>query len=74
MAKRRKTNNLSVGINGRHVGTFERSGATHAFTYDGEWLSAEYAHPISLSMPLTKKKHTGDPGALLLRQPTAGRH
>ena len=60
MAKRRKTNNLSVGINGRHVGTFERYGATHAFIYDDEWLSAEYAHPISLSMPLTKKKHTGD--------------
>ncbi|GFD68574.1 hypothetical protein KUL106_18370 [Alteromonas sp. KUL106] len=55
MAKRRKTNNFSVGINGRHVGTFERNGATHAFAYDDEWLSTEYAHPISLSMSLTKK-------------------
>jgi serine/threonine-protein kinase HipA len=60
MAKRRKTNSLFVGINGQHVGVFERSGGTHAFTYSDEWLSSEIAHPISLSMPLTKNRHTGD--------------
>lgn len=60
MAKRKKTSTLFVGINGQHVGIFERRGGTHAFTYDDEWLSSEYAHPISLSMPLTAKRHTGD--------------
>lgn len=60
MVKRRKTNRLFVGINGQHVGEFERSGGTHAFTYDDEWLAGEYTHPISLSMPLTKNRHTGD--------------
>lgn len=60
MAKAKKTNNLFVGINGQHVGTFERRGSTHAFTYDDEWLSGENTHPISLSMPLTNKRHTGD--------------
>ena len=60
MAKRKKTNTLFVGINGQHVGVFERSGGTHAFTYDHEWLSNVIAHPISLSMPLTKNRHTGD--------------
>ena len=60
MAKRKKTNTLFVGINGQHVGVFERSRGTHAFTYDHEWLSNVIAHPISLSMPLTKNRHTGD--------------
>ncbi len=55
MAKRKKNSTLFVGINGQHVGIFERRGGTHAFTYDDEWLSSEYAHPISLSMPLTAK-------------------
>ena len=60
MGRRKKTTNLFVGINGQHVGILERSGGTHAFTYDREWLSSEIAHPISLSMPLTKNRHTGD--------------
>lgn len=60
MSKKRKTNLLHVGINGRHVGTFERKGGTHAFTYDDDWLSSEDGHPISLSMPMTMRRHTGD--------------
>lgn len=60
MARRRKTNQLHVGINGRHVGTLERKGATHAFTYHDAWLTSDDSHPISLSMPLTKQRHTGD--------------
>jgi len=60
MIKKKKTNNLFVGINGQHVGFLERRGGSHAFIYDDDWLVGEYAHPISLSMPLTKKRHTGD--------------
>jgi serine/threonine-protein kinase HipA len=60
MIKKKKTNNLFVGINGQHVGVLERRGGTHAFIYDDGWLFSEYAHPISLSMPLAKKRHTGD--------------
>ena len=54
MAKRRKTNNLSGASMAarRYIRAY---GATHAFIYDDEWLSAEYAHPISLSMPLAKR-------------------
>ena len=60
MSKKRKTNLLHVGINGRHVGTFERKGGTHAFNYDLEWLNSKDSHPISLSMPLTMQRHTGE--------------
>ncbi len=58
--KVKKTNSLCVGINGRHVGVFERQGATHSFTYDNDWLASEDSHAISLSMPITMHRHTGD--------------
>ena len=51
----KNTYNLFIGINGQHVGVLERRGGTHAFIYGADWLFGEYAHPISLTMPLTKK-------------------
>lgn len=60
MTRRKATNTLHVGINGRHVGQLTRSAGNYTFTYDEDWLVSEDAHPISLSMPLTKPRHTGN--------------
>lgn len=52
---------LFVYMNGHEVGKYiqHRSGAQE-FVYNDLWQSAEYAIPISLSMPLTETKHKGD--------------
>lgn len=52
---------LFVYMNGYEVGEYiqHRSGAQE-FIYNDLWQSADYAIPISLSMPLTEKKHKGD--------------
>ncbi len=52
---------LFVFMNGHNIGKYiqHRSGAQE-FVYNDLWQNAEYAIPISLSMPLTEKKHKGD--------------
>jgi len=52
---------LFVFMNGHEVGEYiqHRNGAQE-FVYKDSWKNAEYAIPISLSMPLTEKKHKGD--------------
>ena len=52
---------LFVYMNGHEVGKYiqYRSGAQE-FVYNDLWQNAEYAIPISLSMPLTETKHKGD--------------
>lgn len=60
MVSTKASHNLYVGINGQHIGHLERRGSSYAFTYDSEWLSRKDAFPISLSMPITKSRHTGE--------------
>lgn len=52
---------LFVFMNGHEVGEYiqHRNGAQE-FVYSDSWQKAEYAIPISLSMPLTETKHKGD--------------
>ena len=52
---------LFVFMNGHEVGEYiqHRSGAQE-FVYNESWQMATYAIPISLSMPLTERKHKGD--------------
>jgi len=52
---------LYVFMNGHAVGEYiqHRSGAQE-FVYSDSWQNAEYAIPISLSMPLTETKHKGE--------------
>ncbi len=46
-------NALAVWINGQKVGHWEQQrGGTQTFTYCANWLSAPYARPLSLSLPL----------------------
>lgn len=51
---------LFVFMNGHEVGEYiqHRNGAQE-FVYSDSWQEAEYAIPISLSMPLTETKHKG---------------
>lgn len=60
MPRRKATRELHCGINGVKVGTVRRKSGTFEFVYDDEWLGAEYAHSISLSLPMTSKRHTGE--------------
>ncbi len=52
---------LFVFMNGHEVGEYiqHRSGAQE-FIYNNSWLNAEYAIPISLSMPLTEARYKGN--------------
>lgn len=52
---------LYVYMNGNEVGEYvqSRSGAQE-FIYADSWMDNENAIPISLSIPLTEKKHKGD--------------
>lgn len=52
---------LFVLMNGHEVGVYiqHRSGAQE-FVYNESWRMAEYAIPISLSMPLTEEKYKGE--------------
>jgi serine/threonine-protein kinase HipA len=51
---------LRVYLNNRRVGTLSReaSGAIH-FTYHQDWLSWEFALPVSLSLPLRETPYRG---------------
>lgn len=39
------------------VGVIERSGNDASFTYDDDWRAAPRATPLSVSMPMTKRRH-----------------
>lgn len=60
MPRQKATRELHCGINGVKVGTVRRKSGTFEFVYDNDWLASEYAHAISLSLPITSKRHTGD--------------
>ncbi|VAW69342.1 Toxin HigB / Protein kinase domain of HipA [hydrothermal vent metagenome] len=52
---------LYVFMNGHEVGEYiQRPGGAQEFVYRDSWQNAEYAIPVSLSMPLTEKKHKGE--------------
>ena len=60
MARPSKSRELSVWMNGEHVGTWITHPAKpDEFRYTPEWLSAESARPISLSMPLRPSEYRG---------------
>lgn len=60
MGRKRRSSGLTVALNGRVVGVFERAanGATR-FEYAREWLDWDYAIPVSRSMPLVDRPFTG---------------
>ena len=63
MAGRKKTRiPLQVFLNGRLVGHLRReSNGAIDFQYAADWLSWQYAFPISLSLPLREDRYIGDP-------------
>lgn len=62
MARPRTRIPLNVYMNARLVGRLRRqaSGAID-FQYDPDWLSWEYALPVSLSLPMREDRYIGDP-------------
>lgn len=61
MARPSKSRALAVWMNGERVGTWlTHSGKPDEFSYAGDWLHAEGARPISLSLPLRPTPHKGD--------------
>ena len=52
---------LQVSLNGLLVGELKkvRNGGLH-FDYDGSWLNTPGARPVSLSLPLSTQRYTGD--------------
>jgi len=60
MARPSKNRELSVWMNGERLGTWiTHPGKPDEFRYTSEWLSAESARPISLSMPLRPTEYRG---------------
>jgi serine/threonine-protein kinase HipA len=52
---------LFVYMNGYEVGEYiQRKGGMHEFAYSDSWQELKNAIPLSLSLPLTDKKHKGD--------------
>ncbi len=55
MSRTAKTRGLDVWMNNEPVGTWTISASNeHFFTYNKEWLTSEFARPISISMPLQR--------------------
>lgn len=52
---------LNLSLNGIQVGTLvkDKNGGLH-FSYDESWMNRPGARPISLSLPITKQKYSGD--------------
>jgi len=62
MGRARHYDPLFVALNGRLVGTLERaSTGAMSFAYDTGWLAYERAIPVSLSLPLRKRRYIGEP-------------
>ncbi len=52
---------LFIYMNGHEVGEYiRRSGGVHELVYNDSWLALRGALPLSLSLPLTDKRHKGD--------------
>jgi serine/threonine-protein kinase HipA len=52
---------LYVYMNGSEVGEYmQTKGGAQEFTYSDSWLENNSAIPVSLSLPLTEKKHKGE--------------
>ena len=61
MARPSTARALSVWMNGERVGTWTtRPGKANEFRYAQEWLAADGARPISLSMPLRPTAYRGE--------------
>ena len=53
---------LVVLLNGRIMGEVRRDGRNKlSFAYDADWKSDRSAMPLSLSLPLSRSEHAGDP-------------
>ncbi|MFT4102939.1 MAG: type II toxin-antitoxin system HipA family toxin [Burkholderiaceae bacterium] len=53
MGRRSRTTELSLWMNGLHVGEWKVDcSGRHTLTYDEAWIASEQGRPISLSMPL----------------------
>lgn len=62
MGRARHYDPLYVALNGRLVGSLERaSTGAMSFAYDASWLAYERAIPVSLSLPLRKRRYIGEP-------------
>ncbi|WP_417491015.1 type II toxin-antitoxin system HipA family toxin [Maricaulis sp.] len=61
MARKKKSAHLSVGLNGRLVGSLDRAAnGAITFQYAPAWLADEdRAIPVSLSLPLREERYTG---------------
>ncbi|MCB1870107.1 MAG: HipA N-terminal domain-containing protein, partial [Gammaproteobacteria bacterium] len=61
MGRKRQRRTLYIYVGTSRVGQYTRApnGAT-SFRYDSEWLSADHAFPISLSMPLSDRIWSGE--------------
>mgnify|MGYP000039707971 FL=1 len=61
MGRARKSERLTVALNGRQIGVLERStNGAISFIYDQAWLDDERrAIPVSLSLPLREERYTG---------------
>ena len=57
----RPSSALRVLLNGREVGVVSRaSNGAISFGYVADWLRWDHAQPVSLSLPLTTRRYTGD--------------
>ncbi|HKX46804.1 MAG TPA: type II toxin-antitoxin system HipA family toxin [Planctomycetota bacterium] len=60
MSRKRSTGALTLWMNGLRVGTLKRlGGGVLELAYDASWLADEHAHPVSLSLPLSRTPHRG---------------
>nr|WP_319247205.1 type II toxin-antitoxin system HipA family toxin [uncultured Celeribacter sp.] len=60
MARRAKSGEMRVLLNGRLVGQLRlASSGAISFTYAQDWLAWDFAMPISLSLPLREEPHHG---------------
>jgi len=61
MGRARKSERLTVALNGRLIGVLERgTNGAISYTYDQAWLDDEHrAIPVSLSLPLREERYTG---------------
>jgi len=61
MGRRTTTRKLNVLMNGEMVGEWTLTFAgSHEFAYADSWVSSPFSRPLSLSLPIRKKKYTGD--------------
>ena len=61
MGRRTTTRKLDVLMNGEMVGKWTLTSAgSHEFAYADTWVASPFSRPLSLSLPIRKKKYTGD--------------